>query len=75
MTRTLKLKLLFVALLLGAAAQGAWAQNYDVWNGTSKSKPWYHSQTGYVVIRTAAELAYVAEHWDDDSGDGVGKDF
>ena len=51
----------------------------DTWNGYSTSRPTYYSDYGgrsnVVVIRTAAELAYARDHWDDDSGDGVGKDY
>ena len=69
-------KFLLIFALLCTVAQGVWA---DTWDGTSKSRPtyysWYGGRTEVVVINTAAELAYAAEHWDDDSGDGVSKDY
>ena len=71
----MKQKLLFILALLCAIAHGAWA---DTWDG-SLSKPVYYSDykgvKDVVVIRKAAELAYANFHWDDDSGDGVGKDY
>ena len=63
--------LLFIALLC-AFAQGAWAQNYNVWDWSSTECPIYGSfvngGTGEVYdewceIRNAAALAYVREHW------------
>ena len=69
-------KIYLLMALLTAVVQVAWA---DTWDGTSKSRPtyysWYGGRTEVVVINTAAELAYAAEHWDDDSGDGVSKDY
>ena len=68
-------------LLLGAVVQGAWGQITfpivydDVWDGHSETRPIFYANYGgikdVVVINTAAELAYVAKHWDDDSGEGV----
>ena len=74
----MKKTLLFIALLC-AFAQGAWAQNYDVWDGVTKTRPqFYENYAGHsniIVINTAAEMAYINEHWDDPSGFVSGKDF
>jgi len=68
-----KIFLLFV--LLCAAAQGAWADTYDY---PTKTKPEFHASYGgksnVVVINTAAELAYITEHFYEDSGFHVDKD-
>ena len=64
-------KILLMIALLCAVVQGAWA---DKWNG-SVSRPTYDASRNFVIIRTGAELAYVHQHWDDDSGDGVDKDY
>ena len=60
-----KIFLLFV--LLCAAAQGAWAEDtYDY-----PTKPEFYASYGgksnVVVINTPAELAYITEHFDEDS--------
>jgi len=61
-----KIFLLFV--LLCAAAQGAWADTYDY---PTKTKPEFHAEYGgksnVVVINTEAELAYITEHFDENS--------
>ena len=66
-------KFLFVLALLLTAVTGAWAQipnpnvYDDVWDGVTKTKPEFHASYGgksnVVVINTAAELAYITEHW------------
>jgi hypothetical protein len=58
--------------LLCTLVQTTWAQ--DVWDG-STSRPTYLPGRQVIIIRTAAELAYAQQHWDDDSGDGVDKDY
>ena len=74
-------KIFLLTALLCAVVQGAWAQITfpivydDVWDGTSKTKPAYDAGRGYVIINRASELAYIREHWEDDSGDGVDKDY
>jgi len=61
-------KFLFILALLLAAVTGAWAQipnpnvYDDVWDGVTKTKPW-DVQGEWVTIHTAAELAYITEHW------------
>ena len=59
-------KVIFILALLLATVQGAWA----VWDGVTTSWPTlypsYGGRSDVVVINTAAELAYVREHWDDD---------
>ena len=61
-----KIFLLFV--LLCAAAQSAWADTYDY---PTKTKPEFYASYGeksnVVVINTAAELAYITEHFDENS--------
>ena len=63
--------LLFIALLC-AFAQGAWAQNYNVWDGSTTTQPQFYSSyggyTNVVVINTGAELAYVRNNWTSNSG-------
>ncbi len=63
--------LLFIALLC-AFAQGAWAQNYNVWDGSTTTQPQFYSSyggyTNVVVINTGAELAYVRDNWTSNSG-------
>ena len=59
-------KVIIILALLLATVQGAWA----VWDGVTTSRPTlypsYGGRSDVVVINTAAELAYVREHWDDD---------
>lgn len=64
-------KVFFMLALLCAVVQGAWA---DTWDG-STSRPTYDRDRDVVIIQTYAELAYIHQHWDDDSGDGVNKDY
>ena len=73
MKRALKLKLLFVALLC-VAVQGAWAQNYDVWDGKTTTRPGVSAiqgvgnfdNLGTVEINTAAELAWLMSNFNDE---------
>ncbi len=60
----MKHKILLVAALLCMTAQGAWA---DKWNGSTTSCPAYDPNNKRVVIRSAAELAYIRDHWSDKS--------
>ena len=61
-------KLLFILALLCAIVQGAWAQDYDVWDGHSESQPKL-SQDDLVngiytlKITSGAELNWLHEHW------------
>ena len=67
----MRIKQLFLTLvLLCAVVQGAWAQNYDVWDGVTTTKPEYTDivDGGYFEIRTAAELAYICQHFNESSG-------
>ena len=61
-------KILTILALLCTFVQGAWAQNYDVWDGHSKKKPgssnYMYDVTLY--INSAAELAWVMNHYTDD---------
>ena len=67
----MKKLLLFIAMLC-AFAQGAWAQNYKVWDGSTTTKPLHYSSyagyTNVVVINTGAELAYIRNNWTSNSG-------
>ena len=58
--------------MLCAFAQGAWAQNYKVWDGSTTTKPLHYSSyagyTNVVVINTGAELAYIRNNWTSNSG-------
>ena len=65
-----KKKILFMIALLCAVAQGAWAQNYDVWDGVTQVTPWYcdnlHSYKGHkntIVVRSAVEFAWLMKNW------------
>jgi len=68
----MKRKSFLILALLCAFAQGAWAQNYNVWDGSTTTQPqFYSSYAGYtnvVVINTGAELAYVRDNWTSISG-------
>ncbi|MBQ9177276.1 MAG: hypothetical protein IJ139_10495, partial [Bacteroidaceae bacterium] len=61
-------KILLIIALLCMAMQGAWADTYDY---PEKTKPQFYASYGgksnVVVINTAAELAYITEHFDEDS--------
>ena len=54
-----------ILALLCAVVQGAWAQNYDVWDGHSTERPISTSNRRVLRITKAAHLAYVRDHWDD----------
>ena len=68
-------KIFLLIALLCAAAQGAWADSYDY---PEKTKPQFYASYGgksnVVVINTAAELAYITEHFYEDSGFPVDRD-
>ena len=61
-------KLFLILALLLTAVTGAWADTYDY---PTKTKPEFHTSYGgksnVVVINTAAELAYITEHFDENS--------
>ena len=63
-------KIFLLFALLCAAAQGARAD--DTYAYPTKTKPEFHAEYGgksnVVVINTPAELAYITEHFDEDSG-------
>ena len=62
----MRIKQLFLTLaLLCTVVQGAWAQDYDVWDGHSESKPNFQPGTNNVQITSGAELNWLHEHWDD----------
>ena len=54
-----------ILALLCAFAQGAWAQNYNVWDGHSEQQPTIYTGGYWVLIDNAANLAYVRNHWND----------
>ena len=61
-------KILFILALLCAVVQGAWAQDFDVWDGHSESQPQL-SQDDLVngiytlKITSGAELHWLHENW------------
>ena len=61
-------KLFLILALLLTAVTGAWADTYDY---PDKTKPEFYASYGgksnVVVINTAAELAYITEHFDENS--------
>ena len=59
----MKRKISFVFALLCVVAQGTIA---DTWDGSSTSKPSWDGSAA--VIKTAAELAYIRDHWAEGSG-------
>ena len=56
-------KLFLMLTLLCAAAQGAWAQNFDVWDGVTETKPQEIARVIY--IKKASDLAYLRKHFRD----------
>ena len=66
----MKRKISFVFALLCVIAQGAIA---DTWDGSTTSKPSWNGSAA--VISSAAELAYIRDHWDDVAGLDGNKDF
>lgn len=54
----MKQKLFFLLALLCVMVQGVFA---DKWDGFSTSKPAWDGSAA--VIKTAAELAYIRDHW------------
>lgn len=59
----MKQKLFFLLALLCVMVQGVFA---DKWDGFSTSKPAWDGSAA--VIKTAAELAYIRDHWAEGSG-------
>ena len=57
----MKQKILFILALLCAIAQGAWAQNFDVWDGVTKTQPSYSNHA--IQINTAAEMAWLMNNY------------
>ena len=71
----MKKKVLLILALLCTIVQGTWAQNFDVWDGHTTTKPSQRANGGY-CINSAAELAYIREHWDEETGwHGTNKDY
>ena len=64
----MKKKLFLLFAMLCAVVQGTWADTYDY---PEKTKPEFHAsydgKSNVVVINTPAELAYITEHFDEDS--------
>ena len=67
--------ILCILALLCTMVQGAWADTYEY---PTKTKPEFYASYGgksnVVVINTAAELAYITEHFYEDSGFPVDRD-
>ena len=61
-------KFFLLIALVCTAAQGAWAQNFDVWDGHTTTRPSQTAGHGGYNINSAAELAYIREHWDEETG-------
>ena len=59
-------KILLILALLCAIVQGAWADKWDGWTKTEPPGISYDNGYKYIAINSAAELAYIAEHWDDE---------
>ena len=56
-----KKKILFMIALLCAVAQGARAQNFDVWDGTTTTQPSYSDHA--IQINTAAQMAWLMKNY------------
>ena len=54
-------KIFLLFALLCAAAQGARAQNYDVWDGTTTTQPSYSDHA--IQINTAAQMAWLMKNY------------
>ena len=74
-------KIFLMLFLICATAQGLWAQSYDVWDGTSTRPPslLFYFQGGKKIgekigISSAAQLAYIRDHWTEVFG-SMGKKF
>jgi len=61
-------KIFLLFALLCALVQGAWAQNFDVWDGHTTTRPSQYGNHGGYCINSAAELAYIRDHWDEETG-------
>jgi len=61
-------KLLLILALLCTIVQGTRAQNFDVWDGHTTTEPSQIGKHGGYSINSAAELAYIREHWDEETG-------
>jgi hypothetical protein len=61
-------KLFLILALLCALVQGTRAQNFDVWDGHTTTRPSEMAYHGGWCINSAAELAYIREHWDEETG-------
>ena len=71
----MKKKILMMLALLCAIVQGTRAQNFDVWDGHTTTRPSQTANGGY-CINSAAELAYIRDHWDEETGwHGTNKDY
>ena len=71
----MRTKQLFLTLALLAFGPTAWAQDFDVWDGHTTTKPSQYLHGGY-SINSAAELAYIRDHWEEETGwtnTGTGK--
>ena len=54
-------KIFLMLALLCAVVQGAWSQNYDVWDGVTKTRPTLIN--GWYQINSASNLAYLNDVW------------
>ena len=71
-----KKKILMMLVLLCAIVQGTRAQNFDVWDGHTTTRPSQTAGHGGYNINSAAELAYIRDHWNEETGwHGTNKDY
>lgn len=77
----MKKKVFAILALLCTVVQGAWA---DTWDGSSESRPNIvttikfpeKTRTIRVEIHTAAQLAYISNHWGETmEGNGISEDL
>ena len=61
-------KFFLLIALVCTAAQGAWAQDFDVWDGHTTTRPTQIAGHGGYYINSAAELAYIRDHWEEKTG-------
>ena len=64
----MRTKQLFLTLALLAFGPTAWAQNFDVWDGHTTTRPSQYGKHGGYSINSAAELAYIRDHWNEETG-------
>ena len=61
----MKKYLIMTIALLCAVVQGAWAQEFDVWDGHTLEEPNENITGSSISITKASQLAYLSAHWKD----------